>query len=194
MDQMDGSDGEAVIRARAGDTEAFRGLVERYSPLVFRVGYRLTGSVADAEDVVQETFLRAYRRLGLFEERSRFGSWLYRIAANCAYDVLRKRRRREKTFEGASEGDLAAHDRFPSEDPSPDRLVFGSEVRRRIEVVLARMSPGERSAFVLRHFEGLSIQEIGLALEMDKSATKQSIFRAVKKVRRALAPLARTTV
>jgi RNA polymerase sigma-70 factor, ECF subfamily len=192
MERMGESDAEALARARSGDTEAFRALVERYSPLVYRVAYRLTGSEHDADDVVQETFLRAYRRLDLFEDRSQFGSWLYRIASNCAYDVLRGRRRHEQRFEAGDAENGADQDRFPSEDPSPERLAFGAEVRRRMEVVLARLSPAERSAFVLRHFEGFSIEEIGRTLDLDKSATKHSIFRAVQKVRRALAPLAGT--
>jgi RNA polymerase sigma-70 factor (ECF subfamily) len=192
MERMDESDAEAVARARGGDPEAFRALVERYSPLVFRVAYRLTGNEPDAEDVVQETFLRAYRRLDLFEDRSQFGSWLYRIAANCAYDVLRGRQRRDKRFEHADDDESADQDRHPSDDPSPERLVFGSEVRRRLETVLKRLSATERSAFVLRHFEGCSIEEIGRALDLDKSATKHSVFRAVQKLRRALAPMART--
>lgn len=193
MERMDESDAQAVARARGGDTEAFRALVERYSPLVHRVAYRLTGSEHDADDVVQETFLRAYRRLDLFEDRSQFGSWLYRIASNCAYDVLRSRVRHDRRFEaGGDDEDGVDQDRFPSGDPSPERLAFGSEVRRRMEVVLARMSPAERSAFVLRHFEGFSIEEIGRTLDLDQSATKHSIFRAVRKVRRALAPLAGT--
>ncbi len=192
MERMERSDAEAAARARDGDTEAFRVLVERHSPLVFRVAYRLTGNEHDAEDVVQETFLRAYSRLELFEERSHFGSWLYRIAANCSYDVLRRRARTDKRF--APSDDLEdGSDRFPSEDPAPDRLAFGAEVRRRLEMALERLSASERSAFVLRHFEGMSIEEIGGALDLDTSATKHSIFRAVKKVRRALAPFAGTT-
>jgi RNA polymerase sigma-70 factor, ECF subfamily len=193
MERMGESDAEAVARARSGDTEAFRVLVERYSPLVHRVAHRLTGSEHDADDVVQETFLRAYRRLDLFEDRAQFGSWLYRIAANCAYDVLRGRRRDERRFEVSDDDTPADQDRFPSEDPSPERLAFGAEVRRRMEAALTRLSPAERSAFVLRHFEGFSIEEIGRTLDLDTSATKHSIFRAVQKVRRALAPLARTT-
>lgn len=192
MERMETSDAEAAARARDGDTEAFRVLVERHSPLVFRVAYRLTGNEHDAEDVVQEAFLRAYSRLELFEERSHFGSWLYRIAANCAYDVLRRRARTDKRFAPSDDAEDGS-DRFSSEDPGPDRLAFGAEVRRRLEVVLQRMSASERSAFVLRHFEGMSIEEIGSALELDTSATKHSIFRAVRKVRRALAPFAGTT-
>jgi RNA polymerase sigma-70 factor (ECF subfamily) len=193
MGWMEGSDAEAVAQARAGDPEAFRALVERHSTLVFRVAYRLTGNEHDAEDVVQETFLRAHRRLGLFEDRANFASWIYRIAANCAYDLLRGRARREKHLDPEAPEDDADQDRFPSEAFSPDRLVFGAEVRRRVEAALARLSPTERSAFVLRHFEGMSIDEIGRMLSLSTNATKHSIFRAVRKLRRALAPLAGAT-
>jgi RNA polymerase sigma-70 factor, ECF subfamily len=190
MERMGGSDDEAVTRARAGDTEAFRVLVERHSRLVFGVAYRITGNEADADDVVQETFLRAYRRLAQFEDRSNFGSWLYRIAANCAYDVLRGRRRHEEHIAREDDEDgEPIQTTVASTDPPPDRVVFGREVRHRVDRALSRMSALERSAFVLRHFEGLSIEEIGRALSLDTSATKHSIFRAVKKVRRALQPM-----
>jgi RNA polymerase sigma-70 factor (ECF subfamily) len=190
MERMGGIDAEVVARARAGDKDAFRVLVERHSRLVFGVAYRLTGNETDADDVVQETFLRAYRRLDQFEDRANFGSWLYRIAANCAYDLLRGRRRHEEHLESAADedGEAIPHT-VPSNDPQPDRVVFGREVRHRVDAALQRMSVLERSAFVLRHFEGMSIEEIGRALSLDTSATKHSIFRAVKKVRRALLPL-----
>ena len=190
MERMGGNDDETVARARSGDTDAFRTLVERHSRLVFGVAYRITGNESDADDVVQETFLRAYRRLDQFEDRANFGSWLYRIAANCAYDVLRGRRRHEEHVvrEDEDEGE-PIRATLPSTDPPPDRVVFGREVRHRVDTALRRMSALERSAFVLRHFEGLSIEEIGRALSLDTSATKHSIFRAVKKVRRALQPM-----
>ena len=191
MVRMEGSDAdaEAVERFRAGDEGAFRTLVERHSRAVFRVAYRMTGNEHDAEDVVQEAFLRAYHNLGRFEERARFASWLHRIAANCAYDVLRARARRDDHIEerraadDEREGALAE---VASADPPPDRLVFSGEVRRKVGVAMARMSAVEKSAFTLRHFEGLSIEEIGRALDLDASATKHSIFRAVRKVRDVL--------
>jgi DNA-directed RNA polymerase specialized sigma24 family protein len=86
---------QAVTRARGGDTEAFRFLVDRHSRGVFRLAFRMTGNEHDAEDVVQETFLKAYRKLSAFEERAQFGSWVHRIAANCAYDLLRARVRHD---------------------------------------------------------------------------------------------------
>jgi RNA polymerase sigma-70 factor, ECF subfamily len=187
-----GEDDEAVARVRAGDQEGFRTLVERHSRSLFRLAYRMTGNEPDAEDVVQESFLRAYQRLHQFEARANFGSWLYRIATNCAYDLLRARRRREREEEPVPFGpdeegiDLP----LPAPDPSPDRLAMSAEVRRRVNAAMSRMSPRERAAFVLRHFEGMSILEIGRTLELEESATKQSIFRAVRKLRVVLAPAA----
>jgi RNA polymerase sigma-70 factor (ECF subfamily) len=185
------TDAQAVAQARAGGAEAFRTLVERHSRAVFRLAYRMTGNEHDAEDVVQETFLRAYRKLGEFEERAQFGSWLHRIAANCAYDLLRGRARREGRFEAAEALENGPMEAVASSDPAPDRLVAGGEVRRRVRAAMARMSAIERSAFTLRHLEGLSIAEIGRALDLDQSAAKQSVFRAVRKLRQALGDHAR---
>ena len=190
MKRMVGSDddAEAVAQARAGNADAFRRLVERHSRNVFRLAYRMTRNEHDAEDVVQEAFLRAYRNLDRFEERAHFGSWIYRIAANCAYDALRARERRQEhadpvTIDDTSNGPAT---QLASEAPAPDRLVFGGEVRRRVAQAMRRMSTLEKSAFTLRHFEGMSIEEIGRALDLDASAAKQSVFRAVRKVRDAL--------
>src|SRR6266849_635086 len=90
---MDATEAAAVLaRARQGDSEAFRALVERHSRSVFRLAFRMTGHEQDAEDVVQESFLRAYRQLGRFESRANFGTWLYRIVANCSIDLMQAKR------------------------------------------------------------------------------------------------------
>lgn len=191
MERMEGRDVADVERARAGDAEAFRALVERHSQALFRLAYRMTGSEPDAEDVVQEAFFKAYRRLDQFELRANFGSWLYRIAANCAFDVLRARARREEQplVRQDPEGGLDALDPATPE-PAADRLVLSAEVRRRLDAAMARLSALERSAFVLRHFEEMSIREIGTVLGLDASAAKHSVFRAVRKLREALEPVA----
>jgi RNA polymerase sigma-70 factor (ECF subfamily) len=186
MQRMEEDDATLVERARGGEAEAYRALVEHHSRAVFRLAYRMTGNEQDAEDVVQEAFLKAYRNLGRFEERAHFGTWLHRIAANCAYDLLRSRARREET---PLEGEEAEVPALPDGAPSPDRLVLASELQRRLRAAMARLSPLERSAFLLRHQQGMSIQEIGAALGLEKSATKHSIFRAVRKMREALQPL-----
>ena len=97
---MEGTDAGAVARARAGDREAFQALVERHSRNVFRLAFRMTGNEEDADDVVQETFLKAYRSLPGFAGRSQFSTWLHRIAANCALDLMRRRPWREAPAPG----------------------------------------------------------------------------------------------
>lgn len=187
---MDASDAQDVNLARAGDDTAFRRLVERHSRAVFQLAFRMTGSEPDAEDIVQETFLKVYRELRRFEERSSFGTWLHRIAVNCSYDLLRKRPRHQAEPLD-SEGEEARPALSLEADPvgRPDRLAFSGEVQERVRTAMNGLSPAERSAFVLRHLEGRSIEEIGALLGLQISATKHSIFRAVQKMRRALTPL-----
>ncbi|HET7293458.1 MAG TPA: sigma-70 family RNA polymerase sigma factor [Vicinamibacteria bacterium] len=183
---MAGEDAAFVERARAGDREAFRFLVERHGRNVYRLAYRITGNQGDAEDVAQEAFLKAYRSLDRFESRSNFSTWIYRIASNCAYDQLRARARRpEDPIEG-EQGPLP----IESEGASPERLAAGADLRRQLTAAMRRLTPAERTAFVLRHHEGRSIAEIGAALGLDTSAAKHSVFRAVRKLRAALQPLA----
>jgi RNA polymerase sigma-70 factor (ECF subfamily) len=192
---MEASDAAAVAQVLAGDQDAFRVLVDRHSRNIFRLAYRMTGIEQDAEDVVQETFLRAYRKLGQFESRSNFGTWLYRVTVNCALDYLRQRERRDKEIRVApasgSDGQETqdAMLNVPSGEPSPERVVESAEVGRKLASALAELSPRERTAFVLRHFEGMSIGEIAGILGLRQSATKNTVFRAVKKLRQALEPL-----
>src|SRR5437764_15482706 len=93
---MELTDAAFVAKARSGDADAYRVLVERHSRALFRLAFRMTGNESDAEDVVQESFLRAYRQLGNFDQRASFGTWLYRIASNCSLDLGRRRKRRSE--------------------------------------------------------------------------------------------------
>jgi len=186
---MEATDAAAVAQARAGDADAFRRLVERHSRRIFRLAFRLTGNEQDAEDVVQDTFLKAYREIGQFESRANFGTWLYRIAANCAIDLVRSRNRHHDRRADASVGDGPDETPVASGAPAPDRLVFSQEVRTELSGALEWLTPLERAAFVLRHYEERSIEEIGGILGLKTNATKHSIFRAVRKVRTALAPV-----
>src|SRR5216683_7324542 len=99
---MDESDGAAVARAQSGDGDAFRILVEQHSRAIFRLAFRMTGNEQDAEDVVQETFLRAYKQLDRYEARSSFSTWLFRIASNYSLDLIRSRKRHEEKRERGS--------------------------------------------------------------------------------------------
>jgi RNA polymerase sigma-70 factor (ECF subfamily) len=186
---MDATEAAAVLdRARQGDSEAFRALVEQHSRSVFRLAFRMTGNEQDAEDVVQESFLRAYRQLGRFESRANFGTWLYRIVSNCSVDLMRSKQARHDQVRGDSLDESAVD--LPAADvPGPERMAQSAEIERRVQDALRELSPLERAAFTLRHYEGRSIDEISATLGLGTSAAKHSVFRAVKKLRAALAPL-----
>ena len=188
---MEASDLAVVERVKAGDHDAFRHLVERHSRSVFRLAYRMTGHEQDAEDVVQETFLRAFRQIRRFEERSSFATWLYRITVNCSHDLLRQRPRAgaRPSLDDPDLG-LAAGLADAAASADPLRELASRRIDERVRSAMRELSDQERSAFVMRHFEGLSIDEIGRALDLKTSAAKHSIFRAVQKLRRALDPVA----
>jgi RNA polymerase sigma-70 factor (ECF subfamily) len=148
----------------------------------------MTGNASDAEDVVQETFLKAYRQLSRFESRANFGTWVHRIAVNCSIDLIRARPHREAGHDAADLEQFGAAETAEPGLPSPERLMLSAEVQGRISDAMTSLSKMERAAFVLRHFEGQSIDEISRALGLKTNATKHSIFRAVKKMRQALEP------
>ena len=174
-----------VRQAAAGDQSAFRQLVDRHSRAVFRLAFRITGTRADAEDVVQETFIRAFRRLDRFESRSNFGTWLYRIGFNCAIDVTRQRANREA---GEPHEVLdQREDRRAS--PTVHDRVYAGEIGAEVPRALRALSDQERAAFVMRHYHECSIDEISRTLDLQTSAAKHAVFRAVRKMRAALRPL-----
>jgi len=175
----------ALDQSRDGKVEGFRMLVAEHSQKMFRLAYRMTGNEQDAEDVVQETFFRVYRQFGRFETREHLSSWLHRIASNYAIDLLRRRERWKK----ADLDQIEQVDPLRGTEPDPDRSTWSAEVRAAVEKEMDRLTPRERVAFTLRHHEGLSIREIGEVMGLRESATKNHIFRAVHKMRAALAPL-----
>ena len=181
---MELSDEAAITAVRAGNQDAFRVLVERYSRPVFRLGFRMTLNEQDAEDVVQEAFLRAFRQLNRYESRSSFSTWLYRIAANYSLDLIRARRKTD-----------AVEDVVLAEPAAgPERLAESTQMQETLDAALGSLTQQERTAFVLRHYEGLSIDEISGTLGINNNAAKHSVFRAVQKLRKALAPLRRATI
>jgi RNA polymerase sigma-70 factor (ECF subfamily) len=188
---MPQTDATTVALARGGDSDAFRVLMDAHGRAVYRLAHRMTGNAQDAEDVVQETFLRAYRQLGRFESRANFGTWLHRIAVNCSIDLIRSRKHHETGYEATDleHFEASAEDRV---DHSPERLMLSTELQDRVAAAMAGLSAMERAAFVLRHFEGQSIDEISRALGLKTNAAKHSIFRAVRKMRLALEPFVET--
>ena len=183
------TDMELVEQSREGDEDAFRVLVERHTRSIYRTAYRITTNSADADDVVQETFLRAYRALGSYDGRASFTTWSHRIAVNCALDLIDSRKRRDAKVD--SSDDLSS---IAATTASPDRVVLSAQMQREMTAALTAMSGNERTAFVLRHFNGMSLEEIGNILGIKTNATKNTIFRAVTKLRERLQPFTGSTL
>lgn len=182
-----GSDRELLEAILAGDKDAYRPLVDRHTPTLFRLAYRITGNRGDAEEVVQEAFLRAYQQLPRFELRSDFGTWLYRIAVNTALNRLQKEKTaRMKMAELDSEhGERQIADR----EATPERMAFNGQIAQQRESAMRNLTEVERAAFVLRYLEERPMDEIAEVLGMTVNSAKQAVFRSVRKMRRALEPL-----
>ena len=193
MEATGDSDAIAVERTLAGDRDAFRVLVERHSPNVFRLAFRMTGNQHDAEEVVQEAFLRAYQKLSQFAARANFGTWVYRIAANYAIDRMRQRKSEDANREPAPRAnddgiEVDAMSFVPDSAPNPERLAQSEQLAEHMRRAMQELTPAERTAFVMRHWGGSGIEEIAEALKSSSSAAKNTIFRSVQKLRRALEP------
>jgi RNA polymerase sigma-70 factor (ECF subfamily) len=177
------------------DKREFHALVDRHARPLFRLAYRMTGSETDAEDLVQETFLKAWKQRSKFDGRASFGTWLHRICANCSLDHLRARKRRQElTVESRSDESEELIDRVAAESPSPERLTLSDEISGILNSALAELTSVERTAFVMRHYEGIGIEEIAETLGVQPGAAKHSVFRAVQKLRRALESVARVEI
>jgi len=187
------SDAAAVERTLAGERDAYRVLVERHSAYVYRLAYRMTGNREDAEEVVQEAFLRAYQKLAQFAGNANFGTWVYRIAANYAIDRLRQRKgedaRREQPQRPApGEPETDPLGAIKDAAPSPERLAGSAQLAAKMKEALDTLTPAERTAIVMRHWDGCGIEEIAAVLKSNTSAAKNTVFRAVHKLRAALRP------
>ena len=184
---------EAIRQVLAGDREAYRLLVDNHYSFVFRIAFRITGDSQDAEEVAQESFLRAYRKLAGFRQESSFSTWVNRIAMNTAINLVERRSRDLiRTSETLTHqiGSSEAHRQIADPAPTPDRLLLDREATSLRQAAMAALTPMERTAFTLRHMEDLPIAEIAAALNVPANSAKQAVFRAISKLRRSLAPLA----
>jgi RNA polymerase sigma-70 factor (ECF subfamily) len=189
MSGMDKSDHAAIRAVLSGDKKAYEALVVRHTARLFRVAFRITGNEADAEDVVQETFLLAYRKLNGFESRSDFGTWIYRIAVHCALKSIGGSRLDESSRVAEQSDSEQSEIQVADLAAGPDRLLLSSEIGTMQAFAMHSLTPVERAAFVLRHVEECSCEEIGTTLHIAPNAAKQAVFRAVHKLRMRLAVL-----
>jgi RNA polymerase sigma-70 factor (ECF subfamily) len=189
MTTVASDDLDLVHASKNGDVAAFEELVKRYDRKLFRIAQHVTHNREDSEDVVQETFLKAFQHLGEFRETSQFSTWLIRTTLNQALMKLRKQRRaiREVSLE---EDFQAEGDMLPMEvsdwAPDPEQLYRASELRDILIKALRELRPILRAVFVLRDIEGLSIAETAEVLKLSHSAVKARLWRGRLQLRERL--------
>jgi RNA polymerase sigma-70 factor (ECF subfamily) len=172
--QSDDGDAEVVVRVLAGDSAAYAILVGRYRAQFARYAVRMLGNREDAEEALQDAFLRAYRSLAKCDDPVRFGSWLFRILANRCRTAGTRRGRRERTF---VRDDVALLD--ASEDHPEEQTAWREEIQR----ALLMLEEDQREAFLLKHVEELGYEEIAELTGVGVSALKMRVKRACERLR-----------
>src|SRR6202789_3656333 len=171
---------DLVARAKAGDGAAFSVLINRYEGKIFRLAMNITQNREDAEDVLQEAFLKAYEHLDQFQGNSRFYTWIVRIAVNQALMKLRKRRsdRAVSLDEQIDTGEDTVVREIAAWDPDPEQRYSREELHTILSTVIDELAPIYRTVFTLRDVDGLSTEETADALELSVPAVKSRLLRA----------------
>ncbi|MHC4816745.1 MAG: RNA polymerase sigma factor [Planctomycetota bacterium] len=172
-------DRDLVRRIRDGDAEALRAIVERYQDRIFSLIFGIVRDRHEVEDVAQEVFLKVYTRIQAFDERSKFYTWLYRVAANAAKDHVKKRSRRPAVA-------LEEDDVIPSTGDNPVGHAAAAETRRLVREAIAALPLRYREVLTLRELDGLSYNEIAGVLKISIGTVESRLHRARAKLKRRL--------
>jgi RNA polymerase sigma-70 factor (ECF subfamily) len=186
----DASDQELVRRVQRGDQAAFDLLVLRYQHRVLKLVSRFATDSAEAEDIAQEAFIKAYRALPSFRGDSAFYTWLYRIAINTAKNAVVSNQRRQVDFDL----DLQDPEQFDRQSrvkelDTPEGVLLSEEIRATVAKAIEQLPEDLRTAIVLRELEGLSYEEIAEVMECPLGTVRSRIFRAREAIDRKLSPL-----
>ena len=177
----------ALVHAtKGGDVAAFEELVKRYDRRLLRIAQHLTHNHEDAEDAVQEAFLKAFQHIGEFREQSKFSTWLIRIALNQSLMKLRKRRPEVSIDDDVQSDESNLPMDVADWAPNPEELYRATELQQILREALGKLGPGLRMVFVLRDIEGLSLDETTEALGLSLAAVKARSFRARLQIRERL--------
>jgi RNA polymerase sigma-70 factor (ECF subfamily) len=183
------SDGALLAAAKCGDTQAFEELFFRHKQRVLGVAQRITNNREDAEDVLQESFRKAFLNLGIFQQKSRFSTWLTRIALNEAFMLLRRRRRVFEVLpESLEEGGMPASEAFIDQSPNPEESCWRRERRKLLTDAINRLRPAVRRAILLRDIEERSADETAQILGTSITAVKARVFQGRRKLRGTVSP------
>lgn len=180
---VEGSEEEQtwVTRSREGDQQAFAALMQRHQKMIFALTYRMTGCLADAEDLTQESFIAAFEQLATFRGDSKFSSWLYRIATNRCLNWRQRDARRERAYENwGRERDVAA-----AAEPHAEA------VSAQVQQALLKLEDKQRAAVVLTVYEGMNHAEAARVLGCSETTVSWRLFAARRKLKKWLAPLAK---
>ena len=173
---------------RAGDRAEFARLVETYSPAIYRLAIKMLENTQDAEDILQETFIKAFRHLNTFDGRSSLSTWLYRIATNEALMALRRRKVNLVSLDEPDETLEQEQEPLQIVDwcCMPEEELMSAEARQYLDRAIDELSPNLRVVFILRDMEGLSTQEVGEVLSLSETAVKTRLSRARLRLRELL--------
>lgn len=171
----DPTDRELVLRTRGGETEAYGEIVQRYQDSVFNVCLRMLGDRYQAEDLAQDSFIRAFERLGSFDVERPFGPWIRTVATNLCLNHLQRRRAIQVPLDDE-------RDQPVSSQPEPERRLELQETVERTRRAIAEMPPHYRAVIELRHYQELSYAEISEALHLPLSDVKSHLYRARRKL------------
>ena len=188
------TDQEVVLAARRGEELAYRDLLRRYERPIFSLIYRMVRDRELAEDLSQETFVKALNALDSYRPEFKFSSWIFKIANNAAIDQLRRRQLDTLSLDGAPNAETpdaiqATALQVGADQESPLEEVEAREIGTAVEVAIAKLRPEYRSCIMLRHVEGLAYEEIAQALDLPLGTVKTYIHRARHELRRHLADL-----
>ncbi len=175
LEKSELDDQELVAGVLAGNTALFTGLVARHTGQIYGLALRLLGNSEEAEDVVQETFLRAYAHLNTFRSAAGFATWLYRITLNVSRDQLRRRQVRERTVAFSRVNQLWADERYSVD---PERVVLALENRQIIEQALKRLPANYRATLLLHEVDGLTLAEVATLMDAPLPTVKSRLQRA----------------
>ncbi|GBK66047.1 ECF RNA polymerase sigma factor SigW [Paenibacillus macerans] len=184
---VDHFDARLVKLARKGDQGAFAELVDLYKDKLFHLGYRMLSNRHEAEDVVQETFLRVHKNWSRYDDKQKFSTWIYRIATNLCIDRLRKRK--PSYYLDAEMNDQEGMDGYtliPGDDKTPETEYLLSETQRTIHQAIAGLPAKYKSVIILRYLQEMSLQEISEVLDMPVTTVKTRVHRGREFLRKKL--------
>lgn len=186
---MERVDQSVLQEAQMGDLNAFSAIVEAYENRLYTLSFRFLCDGTEAEDAVQETFLRVYVNLPRYDGKHKFTTWLYRIATNVCIDRLRRRKHERSLDAQQAEGEDSLydlHDRLASESMTPEQALMRSETCNEVQRALADLPPAYKSVIILRYIEDMSLQEISDILHVPITTVKTRIHRGREAMKQML--------